>query len=275
MRESIINSTFYIINSMKPLFSEEEFLISDSATKLPCECENCGQTFFILKKRIQSERKTPQNCVRFCSLKCNGKFKTKTRGDILVHCSNCGKKAKRRKIDVERKTTGLFFCSHSCAATYSNTHKTKGIRRSKLETLAEHVLNEKFLHLFPLYNDKSAIGSELDIYFPSLKLAFEFNGIFHYKPIFGEKKLQQIKANDEAKLTRCQKNNITLVVINTTEHNYITEHTSQKYIDVVINIIKRHASNLSPTIETDTSKQLSRTLPTELPAYICMSEFTS
>ena len=37
-----------------------------------------------------------------------------------------------------------------------------------------------------------AINSELDVYVPSLNLAFELNGIFHYEPIYGEKKLNQI-----------------------------------------------------------------------------------
>jgi len=36
------------------------------------------------------------------------------------------------------------------------------------------------------FNKKDAINSELDIYIPSLKLAFELNGIFHYEPIFGK-----------------------------------------------------------------------------------------
>ena len=59
--------------------------------------------------------------------------------------------------------------------------------------------------LLILYSDKSAIESELDIYLPSLKLAIEIQGIFHYKPIFifGDLKLKQIQDNDLNKKLIC------------------------------------------------------------------------
>ena len=44
--------------------------------------------------------------------------------------------------------------------------------------------------------DKSVINSELDFYFPNLKLAIEINGPLHYKPIYGKDKLIQIQNNN-------------------------------------------------------------------------------
>ena len=38
-------------------------------------------------------------------------------------------------------------------------------------------------------NQKEIIGSELDFYFPTLKLAIQINGPLHYYPIYGKKKL--------------------------------------------------------------------------------------
>ena len=61
-------------------------------------------------------------------------------------------------------------------------------------------LEEQLTSLYPKldihFNRKDTIGSELDIYIPSLNLAVELNGIFHYEPIFGKDKLSKIKTND-------------------------------------------------------------------------------
>lgn len=71
--------------------------------------------------------------------------------------------------------------------------------------------------LLILYSDKSAIESELDIYIPSLKLAIEIQGIFHYKPIFGDLKLKQIQDNDLNKKLICFEKNIKLICINVSD----------------------------------------------------------
>ena len=49
------------------------------------------------------------------------------------------------------------------------------------------------------FNRKDAIGSELDIYVPALKLAFELNGIYHYEPIHEPSKLAAVQGNDGRK----------------------------------------------------------------------------
>lgn len=55
-----------------------------------------------------------------------------------------------------------------------------------------------------LPNDRTAIGLELDLYFPSLSMAIEINGVFHYMPIYGQRKLERITRNDQLKLERCR-----------------------------------------------------------------------
>ena len=43
-----------------------------------------------------------------------------------------------------------------------------------------------------MYNNSTTISSELDFYFPQLKLAIEINGIVHYEPIYGSNKFDKI-----------------------------------------------------------------------------------
>ena len=84
------------------------------------------------------------------------------------------------------------FCSRSCSATFNNKNKTYGTRRSKLEVFLEKELIKLYPDLLFHFNRKDTINSELDIYIPSLKLAFELNGIFHYEPIYGDNKLSPL-----------------------------------------------------------------------------------
>jgi hypothetical protein len=149
----------------------------------------------------------------------------------------------RSKKCVECKTEFTIkfrkdkFCSRSCAAKYNNANKIHGYRRSKLEIFAEQKLIEKFPTLEIHFNRKDAINSELDIYIPQLKLAFELNGIFHYEPIFGEQKLNSTKNNDKRKFQACLEKNIELCIIDTSTQKYFKESTSKIYLDIILKII--------------------------------------
>jgi hypothetical protein len=125
----------------------------------------------------------------------------------------------------------------SCAATYNNTHKTVGSRRSKLEIWLESELHRLYPDLEIYFNDKSAIGSELDIYIPLLTLAFELNGIFHYEPIHGTNKLESIQSNDGRKFAACCEHNISLCVIDTSTMIKFKPIRAQTYLDIIVTII--------------------------------------
>ena len=148
---------------------------------------------------------------------------------------------KYRELYHLQEKKGIYFknvfCNSSCAASYNNKHKTKGNRRSKLEMFIEQKLKLLYPNLEILFNDKLTIGSELDIYIPSLKLAFELNGIYHFEPIHGSKKLESIHKNDINKFESCQKNLISLCVIDTSKQTYFKESTSKIYLDIIIDII--------------------------------------
>ena len=221
---------------MIKLYTEEEFENAKPMDKLPLQCECCGETFYVVKKWLKycytNEEHSNRN--KYCSNKCY--YKTRTT-KFLTQCAECGKEIYVKLGEHRKSKSGLHFCSKSCAVKYNNTHKTKGCRRSKLEKYIEEKLSLLYPNIEILYNVKSIINSELDIYIPSLKLAFELNGIFHYEPIFGENKLHKIQNNDENKFKKCIENDISLCVIDTSSFKYFKEQNAIKYLNIITNII--------------------------------------
>lgn len=204
------------------------------------ECKNCNISFTINSRNEASRKSKNKNYTNyFCSKECNYVFK---RTKIKIKCSNCNKVTKKLPNQIKKSKSGNIFCSRSCSVTYNNKNKTKGSRRSKLETWIEKEVTRLYPNLIIDYNKKDVIGSELDIYIPSLKLAFELNGIFHYEPIYGEEKLNQIKYNDNSKLEKCQKLGISLCVIDTSQQKHFKEKNSQKYLGIITQIISQTMS---------------------------------
>lgn len=174
----------------------------------------------------------------FCCKKCFSDYQKKCKLHNIIECKNCGKKF--HKIPAEQKKTKNNFCSKSCAATYNNTHKTKGTRVSKLEFFLQEELTKKYSYEFH-FNRKDTINSELDIYIPELKLAFELNGIFHYEPIYGSEKLTQIQNNDNRKFQACLENQIELCIIDISWIKYNKIKNFEKVLSIVQQVIsKKH-----------------------------------
>lgn len=209
-------------------FSDAEFVCAKSRDVLPFECMHCEVEFFVKKNRIQAVLAGKTNwTLQFCSNNCHNLSR---RLEIL--CQHCG------CAFFEKLHNGAArkFCSSSCAATYNNTHKKTGTRRSKLEVWLEERLSHRYPNLPISYNDKS-IGTEIDIYVPSLKLAIELNGLFHYEPIFGDKKLSQIQSNDANKFQLCQQHGISLCVIDVSKLKYMKEQNALPYLEIVTSLI--------------------------------------
>ena len=219
---------------MKPLYSQTDFDSCKPSEKLPCECYHCCNTFYAMKKNINHEINHPRGRIKFCSRKCLALTKEIKRNII---CSNCMVEMVKRPSEINSSKSGNYFCCQSCAATFNNKNKTTGNRRSKLEIWLEEQLILTYPNLPIDFNKKSAIGSELDIYIPSLNIAFELNGIFHYEPIYGTNKLNQIQSNDISKSKACYDNKIDLCIIDTSTQSYFKPLTSQKYLDIIIKII--------------------------------------
>jgi len=232
---------------MVKLFTDEEFNASKSRTKLPVQCKQCKSTFTVQKNFLMRTiaNRTKVCDYDFCSSRCRSLFY----GHIIeVECKNCGKLFLKKKTDMKKCKNN--FCGQSCAGTYSNTHKTKGTRVSKLEKWIAFKLVEKFPSLEFHFNRKDAINSELDIYIPSLSLAFELNGIFHYEPIFGIETLSKIKNNDDRKFQACIEKGIELCIIDTSKHSYFKESTCIPFLNIICDIINKKSKNVVKMSET-------------------------
>jgi hypothetical protein len=169
-----------------------------------------------------------------CCKRCARQFSSPV---VIVKCKQCEKEILREPSQVKRATN--HFCSHSCHATYTNAHKTTGTRRSKLEVWLEQELTLLYPSFEFHFNRKDAINGELDIYIPSLRLAFELNGIFHYEPIYGQEKLDSIQNNDHRKFAACAEAGISLCIIDTSKHKYFKLKHNQPYLDIITNIISQ------------------------------------
>lgn len=198
------------------------------------ECPQCTSSFIRKKKVIQSKfGKHNNEKFIYCSHFCATQSKITKEKVVCKHCDSTFE-----KLQSQIKNSLNHFCSRSCAAKYNNTHKTKGVRRSKLEKWLEEQLITLYPNLEIHFNRKDAINSELDIYIPSFNLAFELNGIFHYEPIYGPEKLASIQNNDNRKFQACLEQRIELVIIDTSNENYFKEINAKKYLNIIRNIIE-------------------------------------
>lgn len=224
----------FICIVMNQLFTQSEFDRAKSRDSLPLKCKVCQQTFYKPKNRIQKQLKGVDSGCKYCSFDCahigkkNGKF---------LECKWCKKEIYRTPERIRK--VKMSFCSGSCSAKYHNTHKTYGFTRSKLEVYIESKLKSLYNTFELKFNKTEDINSELDIYIPSLKLAFELNGPIHYEPIFGGEKLKQTKNNDNRKFQACLERGIELCIIDTSKPKNFSEKSGDRFLKMIVNVIKK------------------------------------
>lgn len=219
---------------MSKCYTLEEFNLSKSKDLLVVSCDFCKKIFHKSKKNIVASTRRSKSKKDFCSSTC---ALTKIDKQFHTKCVHCNLDIIVNTCAVNKSKTGRFFCSQSCSATYNNTHKTKGIRRSKLEKWLEEQLTATYPNLEIHYCQKDAINSELDIYIPSLKIAFECNGIFHYEPIYGLDKLSKTQNNDNRKFQACLERNIELVIMDTSKVKYSIPRNFKPFLDIITSLI--------------------------------------
>lgn len=220
---------------MIPLYSKEDFDASKTFDKLPLQCKQCGNAFTITKKRIKSAL-NPNKSDKgdYCSYDCSN---TSLRRVILTECKECGTQVQRKRSQFKLHKNS--FCSRSCNVSYSNKHKIYGIRRSKIELWLEEQLSQRYPSFNIQFNQADAIESELDIYIPELKKAIEINGIFHYKPIFGQDTWNRIQENDKKKVIACNELNIELMVIDISSMKHFKPKRAKTYLDLIVQFIEQ------------------------------------
>jgi hypothetical protein len=208
-------------------------------------CSICQKPFMVenrcIKDNLKRGRQPP-----VCSITCRDQ-----QNKVDTHncnCAHCHKPVRVTPCEHRKSKSGRSFCDSSCAAFYNNTHKTAGTRRSKLEKWLEIKLTSIY-HFDIAFNRKDAINSELDIYIPSLKLAFELNGIFHYEPIYGSDKLARIQNNDSRKFQACIERGIELCIIDTSRLKYFKEQNAEPYFRIISDIITTKSRGLDSNKE--------------------------
>lgn len=157
-------------------------------------CEKCHAEFNVSPSGLNR---------RFCSRECAG---NNVVSDVVLICATCGSNFNVRSCNSKKRK----FCSGKCR-NISNNQLLRG-NRSKAEKLLESQLSKQFSEFEILYNDRTILGGlELDVYIPQLKLAIEWNGIFHLKNIRGN--LEKVKMKDAQKIDMCSRLGIELVII--------------------------------------------------------------
>lgn len=223
---------------MNHLFTDAEFQAAKRKDALPLRCLQCGRIFYLSKLRIRQVMNPNQRKQRrgdFCSRSCSA---TSRGPAIEVPCKQCHKIFRKPPSQIRKSPN--HFCSRSCAARYNNTHKTKGTRVSKLERWLQKRLPALHPKVEFHFNRKDAINSELDIYIPSLRLAFELNGIFHYEPIYGPEKLANIQNNDQRKFQACLEQGIELCLIDVSRMKYFKETKALEFLHIIQQVLQDH-----------------------------------
>jgi|SRR5579862_4787783 len=219
---------------MIKLYNEQEFKNAPSIQKFPIECTLCHNVFFRTKHQIHNIESRRKNAWIFCGSNCRV---AATKSGIYTKCANCDTPIYVRKSIYLKSKSKNFFCNQSCGATYNNTHKKHGCRRSKLEIYLEKEIKNNYPNLLMECNNKSIINSELDFYFPDLKFAIELNGIFHYEPIYGQDKFDKIINNDKQKFKLCLEYGIELCIIDTSKVSYLNQKIKEQYSKIIFEIL--------------------------------------
>lgn len=174
------------------------------------QCAYCNKFCEKDNKQRKEYKKSRQQKREFCNKECLRLFNTTS---LTMPCGNCGKLVTRTKSETLSSKSGNIFCNSSCAASYNNTLKRKS-RRSKCEIMLYSLLKQEFPNTKILANDKTILqGYEIDIAIPEINIGIEWNGIVHYEPIYGDKKLTEIQARDAKKKLLAQEKNIELIII--------------------------------------------------------------
>lgn len=97
--------------------------------------------------------------------------------------------------------------------------KTAGVKISKWvnETAMFELIHKHYPDAIYQYRTKWLGQQSLDVYIPSLNIAFEYQGIQHFKPIDyfgGEQKFKELQERDLRKAALCKKNGVRIIYWN-------------------------------------------------------------
>lgn len=172
------------------------------------------------KKMIDFYEKNPKKK----QMVINKMLKKITKPKVKFVCPVCGKTL----MVTENQFVKRKYCGGTCRNKINN-QKILGTR-SKAEIHLEIELKKEFPKTDILFNDRKKLnGKELDVYIPSINLAIEWNGIYHYKKIRDDETLKKTIDKDNQKVLECKKLGIELYVVKdlTSSKKFINEETKK------------------------------------------------
>lgn len=197
---------------------------------VPTKCKHCNTIYNVDKNKVLKvfKKKITQPDtldLAFCSRICRS-LSTGTKATFS--CSQCSKTFLRNTASKYRYNN--HFCSHQCSGRHSAANKTTGYNRSQYESYLEQELSAKGVTVI---TNGRMHGYELDLYLPAYKIAIEINGIFHYKPIYGQDKLDKTQFTDRMKLELCNNLGIDLIVFDISNFKAFkySKHLCDTFID--------------------------------------------
>jgi hypothetical protein len=170
-------------------------------------CLMCNSTYSVKYTEVK------RGWGKFCSKSCSASFKySDIPRFIILKCGFCNNLITKRHCELKSSISGNAFCNSSCSASFNNKFKRKS-RRSKCEIKLFNLLNEAFPDLELQANPKILDGYEIDIFIPSIKLGVEWNGVVHFRPIWGQDKLDKIQDIDFKKQVIAEQKQIELIIV--------------------------------------------------------------
>jgi len=174
---------------------------------------NCSNIFYSYKRKCHGTKKA-------VCIKCNNIFNIDIQASCINFiCEDCKNNVYYCKICNKKIISKIerTFCSRTCMYKDPVVNKKiqdgvkkgainsvkKQNRRSKREIEFSEYCKETFLNVklnIPIFN-----GWDADIILPDYKIAILWNGPWHYKKLFEQHSLSQVKNRDKIKLNEIKK----------------------------------------------------------------------
>jgi len=211
-----------------------DFIKVRNVTKYKVYCRKCNNdrgyqrpnVFDKLCNICSSVSKTKQDCI---ALGKSGGF-VFLDNDYITYkhkhnwkCNNCNFTFKRSLNDMSKRQN-CPYCNR-----FSNENEVRKIFEAKF--------NKSFPNVRPnfLKNPQTNFNLELDGYCEELKLAFEYDGEFHYKDmdwIDDRNRLEKVKQRDKLKDVLCKENDIILIRIPYWKNKDLKSYINQQLKDI-------------------------------------------
>jgi len=157
----------------------------------PKICPKCGKEFLFEGRSYRR---------KYCSFKCSNAhhdFKKMGRLGGLVRNENTKKRGyygtRNRIIDEKERNRLRIISSKGGIASAIKQAKTN---RSRGENHLAKLLKKDGFNV--LQSNWAIVPNyEIDIWLPQKRVAISYNGMVHYKPIYGEKRLIQVRCRDQ------------------------------------------------------------------------------